>query len=99
MFLFSPLDLRTLSGAPEQELNLYTTFGKFAKRLMHVSADMPLWIIQLSVCEWRIYPAGQLTGSKLRNHGITVCVGHIKIYGLPDRNHTVPRPLQTPPRP
>ena len=43
------------SGAPEQELTLHTTFGKNAKRLEHLSANMPRCIIELSVRQWRNY--------------------------------------------
>lgn len=75
IFLFSPLDLRTSSGAPEQELNLHTTFGKFAKRLEHLSADLPLWIIELSVREWR-------TGSKRGPREISGISRNSQNYGL-----------------
>ena len=51
-FLFSLLDLKTASGAPEQEVTLHTTFGKNAKRLDHLSANTPRWIIELSVRQW-----------------------------------------------
>ena len=43
---FSLLDLKTASGAPEQEVTLHTTFGKNAKRLEHLSANTPRWIIE-----------------------------------------------------
>ena len=49
IFLFPLLDSRTSSGAPEQELILHTTFGKNAKRLEQLSANIPRWIIDLSV--------------------------------------------------
>ena len=55
IFLFSLLDLKTLSGAPEQELTLHTTFGKNAKRPEHLSAKIPRWIIELSVRQWHKY--------------------------------------------
>ena len=55
IFLFSLLDLKTASGAPEQEVTLHTTFGKNAKRLEHLSANTPRWIIELSVRQWRNY--------------------------------------------
>ena len=42
---FSLLDLKTSSGAPEQEVTLYTTLGKNAKRLEHLSANTPRWVI------------------------------------------------------
>ena len=47
LILFSLLDLRSASGAPEQELILHTTFGKHAKRLEH--------LIELSVRQWCNY--------------------------------------------
>ena len=53
--LFSLLDLKTASGAPEQEVTLHTTFGKIAKRLEHLSANTPRWIIELSIRHWRFY--------------------------------------------
>ena len=55
IYLFSLLDLKTSSGAPEQELTLHTTFGKNAKRPEHLSANIPRWIIELSVRQWRIH--------------------------------------------
>ena len=55
IFLFSFLDLKTSSGAPEQEVTLYITFGKNAKRLEHLSANTPRWIIELSVRQWCSY--------------------------------------------
>ena len=55
IFVFSLLDLKTASGAPEQEVTLHTAFGKIAKRLEHLSANTPHWIIELSVRQWRIY--------------------------------------------
>ena len=55
LILFSLLDLKTASGAPEQELILHTTFGKNAKRLEHLSANMLRWIIELSVRQWCSY--------------------------------------------
>ena len=42
IFLLSILDLKTLSGAPEQELTLHTTFEKIAERLEHLSANTTL---------------------------------------------------------
>ena len=54
IFVFT-LDLRTSSGAPEQELTLHTTFGKIPKGFEHLSADIPRWIIELSVRQWRNY--------------------------------------------
>ena len=53
IFSFSLLDLKTSSGAPEQEVTLHTTFGKNAKRVEHLSANTPRWIIELSVRQWR----------------------------------------------
>ena len=44
IFIFT-LDLKT-SGALEQEVTLHTTFGKNAKRLEHLSANTPRWIIE-----------------------------------------------------
>ena len=55
LFLFPLLDLKTSSGAPEQELILHTTFGKNAKRLEQLSANIPRYIIELSVRQWRNY--------------------------------------------
>ena len=45
LFSFSALDLKTSSGAPEQEVNLHTTFGKTDKRLEHLAPNTPRWII------------------------------------------------------
>ena len=53
IFSFSLLDLKTSSGAPEQEVTLHTTFGKNAKRVEHLSANTPRWKIELSVRQWR----------------------------------------------
>ena len=39
--LFLLLDLKTSSGAPEQDVTLHTTFEKNAKRLEHLSANTP----------------------------------------------------------
>ena len=55
IFSFSLLDLKTSSGAPEQGATLHTTFGKNAKRLEHLSANTPRWIIESSVRQWRNY--------------------------------------------
>ena len=51
--MFSLLDLKIPSDAPEQEFTLHTTFGKNAKGLEHLSANIPHRIIELSVRQWR----------------------------------------------
>ena len=53
IFLFSLLGLKIPSDAPEQELILHTTFGKNAKGLEQLSANIPRRIIELSVRQWR----------------------------------------------
>ena len=55
-FLFSLLDLRTSSCAPEQELTLHTTFEENAKRLEHISANIPRWTSELSYANGVITP-------------------------------------------